>query len=1371
MRRSSRLSKRKELEEEVKKQAKADSESSDDGDEEPKSKKTRKVASRGKAVATKKKAPAKKSQAKPKSTKAKPKAAKASPRRSGRKRKAAEEDEVELTPEEEEEEKEEQEAKEEEDTGPVRRSKRLRAAQKQSPAKAKKVSDDDDDAEEEEEDGEEEEEDGGEEDDSTEKKKKAKPALTWGEERKKMLNDSRRGRRRGPAQLVRSNSYSANDLINASYRDLFGLGAVPRAPPPRRPTPVAAPATATADGDDAPAPSRDRWVLLQHHHWLLKQVQEDGRVEAVTNFNNFGMPQQTMLEELDEDDGVGEDHTTGPQVYTDEEGALPLYYDPPADGSSCFDELPTETVMHIFSFFNAAWKGLLSDSFFWKRQYLVAEPLVLKPYNNWGWNQFHAYAMRFIRDEPIVDRECAIADVQDLTQYHNAAPANPNLTDYEFDEVYHQDPVTGCGQYMLNRNDKYLDKKFGLGLLVFTAGGWGGGRSFRSDGWWLEHYMIGSRREEDLLRTTGKYKSLCNPKLWRWRLLHSDGKDEVTGVLLLNIGYLEQLVDEGRWQDELTKVDVQFLYNVMNDAATSTDFRAYEQQSIPHWLQCHKREQKQRRIEERKMLRESQENGKGKEKASAVDESSAMDVEVSSQEGTLVEIDKPFRHTKPEAVVSKLYSYQLESLTWMTEIEDRVSRGMYWEAVRLIGFPDNIGTHIYMSPDGTALSTYEQLDKYKHFVRIYTRGGILAEEMGLGKTLIILALITLQRQNIEKIFARDEALFPLADNMFRTKATLVLCPSHLAKQWETEVLVISTILQHRNVTYKDILEADLVVVSFSFLVNKNYEGVRPSCQPSSLGNDDPKLAQRRSPLLTQFRWMRMVLDEAHELPMGVGRKGKTGIDDISPIQATFRWYITGSPFPHGRTSLHNALDLLRLKVKKPIDPDQKKKDKTPMEKNEEEGLGIQNLRYGVTYMPSVELEVMKNLYCRHTKQSVSSEYTLPGVQTQVVLLRQTVVERALYEVAKIEKRDDEMRQLCCHPQLSNSHLRMGGVRDKNLWDLFGETLVTKKQQIKSTSTALDLARTNVQAHEKHLRDLKTDWKRQRAWLPNWKPTKGELERKLGLKNSIRKEKKEISSLEASLEMYEKSLAHLEEVNAKYDIVKQGKKMAKGKPFDSKLEKEDQKEGLAILEAATNALPSAIEDMVAVHGSKMPHLLLFVQQLCEDDDSRIIIFSQWTRLLLLIGNLLEDHGVRTIFCRGNVYQRNKAIAAFQKSVDSQPKKAAKGKEPEPLPRVLMLSLENAASGTNLTQASHIILVDPICGSRSRAHAIEAQAIGRAHRLGQTQKLTVVRFLVVDTVEHETYLRNYVTKQEDDDEDEQVQEPVEVTSKSKDETNPL
>jgi hypothetical protein len=112
----------------------------------------------------------------------------------------------------------------------------------------------------------------------------------------------------------------------------------------------------------------------------------------------------------------------------------------------------------------------------------------------------------------------------------------------------------------------------------------GGANTFNSDAWWLEHYTIGSRPEEDLLSdgsdstrslsrckskvnllllpvTTGalafnpkggftnasralQYKSLCNPKLWRWRLLHSNDKEEITGVLLLNVGAHERVANE-----------------------------------------------------------------------------------------------------------------------------------------------------------------------------------------------------------------------------------------------------------------------------------------------------------------------------------------------------------------------------------------------------------------------------------------------------------------------------------------------------------------------------------------------------------------------------------------------------------------------------------------------------------------------------------------------------------------------------------------------------------------------------------------------------------------------------------------------------------
>ena len=72
-------------------------------------------------------------------------------------------------------------------------------------------------------------------------------------------------------------------------------------------------------------------------------------------------------------------------------------------------------------------------------------------------------------------------------------------------------------------------------------------------------------------------------------------------------------------------------------------------------------------------------------------------------------------------------------------------------------------------------------------------------------------------------------------------------------------------------------------------------------------------------------------------------------------------------------------------------------------------------------------------------------------------------------------------------------------------------------------------------------------------------------------------------------------------------------------------------------------------------------------------------------------------------------------------------------------MIMLSLDNAASGTNLTQATHVILLEPVGGPKSHADATEAQAIGRAHRVGQSKQVTVVRFIVRNTVEQEMHER--------------------------------
>jgi SNF2 family DNA or RNA helicase len=72
---------------------------------------------------------------------------------------------------------------------------------------------------------------------------------------------------------------------------------------------------------------------------------------------------------------------------------------------------------------------------------------------------------------------------------------------------------------------------------------------------------------------------------------------------------------------------------------------------------------------------------------------------------------------------------------------------------------------------------------------------------------------------------------------------------------------------------------------------------------------------------------------------------------------------------------------------------------------------------------------------------------------------------------------------------------------------------------------------------------------------------------------------------------------------------------------------------------------------------------------------------------------------------------------------------------------MLSLKNAASGTNLTEATHILFIEPINAPSDECKAIESQAIGRACRVGQKNKITVMRILIENTIEEEIYRKSY------------------------------
>ena len=158
----------------------------------------------------------------------------------------------------------------------------------------------------------------------------------------------------------------------------------------------------------------------------------------------------------------------------------------------------------------------------------------------------------------------------------------------------------------------------------------------------------------------------------------------------------------------------------------------------------------------------------------------------------------------------------------------------------------------------------------------------------------------------------------------------------------------------------------------------------------------------------------------------------------------------------------------------------------------------------------------------------------------------------------------------------------------------------------------------------------------------------------------------------------------------------------------------------------------IDEYTYKYGTKMGKLIRMVLEIMKDTKNRIIIFSQWDSLLKLISNTLNEINISNVRCKGNTYQRNAAIMKFKKGLNSKKKNKT---------AIILLSLENAAAGTNLTEASHIFLVDPIKGSKEHVKATEDQCIGRACRIGQKNQVKIFRLIIKNRIEEEIFNECY------------------------------
>jgi superfamily II DNA or RNA helicase len=154
-------------------------------------------------------------------------------------------------------------------------------------------------------------------------------------------------------------------------------------------------------------------------------------------------------------------------------------------------------------------------------------------------------------------------------------------------------------------------------------------------------------------------------------------------------------------------------------------------------------------------------------------------------------------------------------------------------------------------------------------------------------------------------------------------------------------------------------------------------------------------------------------------------------------------------------------------------------------------------------------------------------------------------------------------------------------------------------------------------------------------------------------------------------------------------------------------------------------------------SKLDVLDELLEQLSDESDRKILLFSEWTTMLDLIEPLLRKHGIGFVRLEGKVPQkrRQQIVHRFQRDPDC---------------RAMIMS-NVGTTGLNLQAANTVINIDLPWNP-----AILEQRIGRAHRMGQKRPVHVfilvtegtIEERLLDTLANKTQLANAILDMESD-----------------------
>lgn len=249
---------------------------------------------------------------------------------------------------------------------------------------------------------------------------------------------------------------------------------------------------------------------------------------------------------------------------------------------------------------------------------------------------------------------------------------------------------------------------------------------------------------------------------------------------------------------------------------------------------------------------------------------------------------------KPHTVLTPLLSHQKQALTFMLRHESRRSFGeeasgnsALWQKK----YRKN-GEVFYEEAVCAMTTTVEPPQVY---------GGLLADVMGLGKTLESLTLVAATVADAVQ-YTKDTPVKSLSrdDNKINfaavTKATLIVCPMSTVANWENQIREhldesVTWYTHHGPNRHRNpfqLCKFDIVITTYGTLQSEYRRG------------DDA--------VLRRLKWFRIILDEAHTIRESSAQQSQACYE----LEASRRWALTGTPIQNKLADLGSLCQFLQL---------------------------------------------------------------------------------------------------------------------------------------------------------------------------------------------------------------------------------------------------------------------------------------------------------------------------------------------------------------------------------------------------------------------------------------------------------------------------